>query len=81
MYIRNSASPENLEQNQAMIDSMWDSIRSAIERAWLRLDAPSRLRIFGAQAEQWEKAPSNVPFLTALTALSAEPDDARRLGG
>ncbi len=33
MYIRNSASHENLEQNQAMIDSMWDSIRSAIEQS------------------------------------------------
>ena len=25
MFIRNSSSPENLEQNEAMIDSMWDS--------------------------------------------------------
>lgn len=33
MYIRNTPSPENVEQNKAMIDSMWDSVRSAIEES------------------------------------------------
>lgn len=30
MYIKNAPSPENMEQNQEMIDSMWDSISSKI---------------------------------------------------
>lgn len=53
------------------------SVRSAIERAWPRMDAGTRRSIFGAQAEHWEKAPSNVPFLTALTAYI----DSRYSGG
>ncbi len=57
------------------------SMRSAIERAWECMDAATRLRLFGPRSAGWDRAPSNVPFLTALTALSAEPDDARRLGG
>lgn len=45
------------------------SMRAAIERAWARMDAPQRTRLFGPQAAQWDKAPSNVPFLTAMTAF------------
>ena len=30
MFIRNNASPENLEQNQVMVNSMWNSIASEI---------------------------------------------------
>jgi protease-4 len=30
MYIKNSASPENLEQNEAMVKSIWESISSEI---------------------------------------------------
>lgn len=33
MYIRNSASPENMEQNQEMIDSMWESWASQIAQS------------------------------------------------
>ena len=45
------------------------SMRAAIERAWARMDAPQRARLFGPQAAQWDQAPSNVPFLTAMTAF------------
>ena len=34
MYIRNSSSPENMEQNKAMVDSMWES--------WSKVIAESR---------------------------------------
>ena len=44
------------------------SMRAAIERAWARMDAPERARLFGPQSAQWDRAPSNVPFLTAMTA-------------
>ena len=43
------------------------SMRAAIERAWKRMDIPARTRLFGPQAAAWTKAPSNVPFLTAMT--------------
>ena len=33
MYIKNSASPENLEQNEAMVKSIWESISSEIEES------------------------------------------------
>ena len=33
MYIRNSASPENLEQYQVMINSMWESLSSEIAQS------------------------------------------------
>lgn len=33
MYIKNSPSPENLEQNTAMINSIWESLASAIEES------------------------------------------------
>ena len=45
------------------------SMRAAIERAWERMDIPARTRLFGQQAADWTKAPSNVPFLTAMTVL------------
>ena len=33
MYVRNSASPENLEQNQSMINSLWGSIAGEIAQS------------------------------------------------
>ncbi len=33
MYIRNSPSPENLEQNQEMVNSIWNSIASEVARS------------------------------------------------
>ena len=33
MYVKNSASPENLEQNEAMVKSIWESISSEIAEA------------------------------------------------
>lgn len=58
------------------------SVRSAVERAWQRMDAQTRRAIFGAQAEQWEKAPSNVPFLTAMTVwLDSRDSGGARSGG
>ena len=43
------------------------SIRSAVERAWQHMSAAERRRTFGALFDPWDKAPSNVPFLTAMT--------------
>ena len=43
------------------------SIRSAIERAWEHMSAAERRRTFGTLFDPWDKAPSNVPFLTAMT--------------
>ncbi len=45
------------------------SMRSAIRQAWERMDENTRTRIFGPQASLRERAPSNVPFLTAMTAF------------
>ena len=42
------------------------SIRTAIERAWERVSPAERRKTFGALFDPWEKAPSNVPFLTAM---------------
>ena len=50
------------------------SVRSAIERAWQRMDAATRQRVFGTQAAASEKAPSNVPFLTAMTVFLDDHD-------
>ena len=44
------------------------SMRAAIDRAWNRMDAGTRQRLFGPQLAQQDKAPSNVPFLTVMTA-------------
>ncbi len=44
------------------------SIRAAIDRAWTSADSETRMRIFGPQLAQQARAPSNVPFLTAMTA-------------
>lgn len=43
------------------------SIRSAIERAWERMSPEKRRESFGTLFDSWTKAPSNVPFLTAMT--------------
>jgi len=43
------------------------SIRSAIERAWQCRSAEDRRRCFGGLFDPFPKAPSNVPFLTAMT--------------
>ena len=43
------------------------SIRSAIEHAWVRYDSQVRRMRFGRLFDAYEKAPSNVPFLTAMT--------------
>ena len=44
------------------------SIRSAIERAWQLKSPAERHACFGAVFDPWQdKAPSNVPFLTAMT--------------
>ena len=43
------------------------SIRSAIERAWQHVSPAERRKCFGTFFDPWEKAPSNVPFLTAMT--------------
>lgn len=43
------------------------SIRSAIERAWELTTREERRSRFGALFDPWDKAPSNVPFLTAMT--------------
>lgn len=48
------------------------SIRAAIERAWERTSPAKRLYLFGSRSAEWTKAPSNVPFLTAMTALLEE---------
>lgn len=56
------------------------SIRAAIERSWERMGGIERQRLFGPQAPGWTKAPSNVPFLTALTAFLENSEDAHRLG-
>ena len=55
------------------------SMRAAIERAWERMSDPARQRFFGPAALQWSKAPSNVPFLTAMTAYLEEGSSARSL--
>ncbi len=40
MYIKNEASPENMEQNQEMIDSMWETIgRETAESRGISLDS------------------------------------------
>ena len=44
------------------------SMRSAVRQAWERMDEKTRTRIFGPQASLRDRAPSNVPFLTAMTA-------------
>ena len=41
--------------------------RSAIERAWQHVSPAERRKCFGTFFDPWEKAPSNVPFLTAMT--------------
>lgn len=43
------------------------SIRSAIERAWQRKSAEDRRHSFGHLFDTFQQAPSNVPFLTAVT--------------
>lgn len=57
------------------------SMRAALERAWERMDDAVRLHLFGPQAADWTKAPSNVPFLTALTSFPDDLDGTRRIGG
>ena len=57
------------------------SMRSAIGQAWARMDAETKQRVFGAPTAQRAKAPSNVPFLAAMTAFLEAEDDARRSGG
>ena len=43
------------------------SIRSAVERAWQLKSPAERRAYFGAVFDPWQdKAPSNVPFLTAM---------------
>ena len=44
-----------------------EKIRSAIERAWQHVSPAERRKCFGTFFDPWEKAPSNVPFLTAMT--------------
>ena len=57
------------------------SMRSAIERAWQHRSAEARRRRFGALFDAWQdKAPSNVPFLNAMTEyLEGRWDDAGNL--
>jgi two-component system response regulator (stage 0 sporulation protein A) len=44
------------------------SCRSAIERAWQQKSPDARRQVFGPLFDAWQdKAPSNVPFLTAMT--------------
>ncbi len=58
------------------------SMRAAIDRAWTRMDDDVRLRIFGPDAASRDKAPSNVPFLTAMTAYIENTGGVpRRCGG
>ena len=58
------------------------SMRAAIDRAWTRMDDDVRLRIFGPEAASRDKAPSNVPFLTAMTAYIENTGGVpRRCGG
>ncbi len=57
------------------------SIRAAIDRSWDRMSDAERLRLFGPQAAGRAKAPSNVPFLTALTAFLENGGDVHGLGG
>ena len=57
------------------------SIRAAIAQAWPRMDAETKARVFGQQAAQRSKAPSNVPFLTAMTAFLDAQDVGYRSGG
>ena len=56
------------------------SIRTSIERAWEQMEPAVRVRLFGHCATQWTKAPSNVPFLTAMTVLLDGQADVRRFG-
>ena len=44
------------------------SMRAAIGQAWALMGADVKLRVFGPQAAARAKAPSNVPFLAAMTA-------------
>ena len=57
------------------------SIRSAVERAWQHKTPAERRRTFGALFDPWQdKAPSNVPFLNAMTEyLETRWDDAGSL--
>ena len=55
------------------------SIRAAVDRSWERMSDAARRRIFGSQSLRWTKAPSNVPFLTALTAFLENGEDLRHL--
>ncbi len=57
------------------------SIRSAIERAWQLKTPAERRRTFGALFDPWQdKAPSNVPFLNAMTEyIESRWDDAGNL--
>ena len=43
------------------------SIRSAIERAWDRISPEKRRAVFGSLFDAYTEAPSNLPFLTAMT--------------
>ena len=50
------------------------SIRSAVEHAWARVSPEERHARFGTLFDPWREAPSNVPFLTAMTEyLDREP--------
>jgi len=56
------------------------SVRSAVERAWQHMSTDERRRTFGTLFDPWDKAPSNVPFLTAMTEyLDAAGDDRENL--
>ena len=43
------------------------SVRSAIEHAWERRTSEERRRCFGYLFDSYQRPPSNVPFLTAMT--------------
>lgn len=57
------------------------SIRAAIERAWDRYSAAERRQRFGSLFDAYDKAPSNVPFLTAMTEYVDNPDRSETLHG
>ncbi len=57
------------------------SMRTAIEHAWQRKTPEERHRCFGTLFDAAEKAPSNVPFLSAMTEYVDSLCDERRGAG
>ena len=57
------------------------SMRAAISQAWERIGEEACAQVFGPQVRRRGRAPSNVPFLTAMTAFLDDRQGAPRPGG